>query len=52
MLQSLTKKKEQYAGQITYTNQGHLLTKVTPNIDFTDEPVTQYGFPVVSVASC
>ena len=46
------KKEEQYAGQIIHTNQGHLFTKVTPNIYFTYEPVTQYGFPVVSVANC
>ena len=28
-------------------NQGHLPTKVTPDIDFTDEPVSQYDFPCV-----
>ena len=27
--------------QIIYTNQGHLPTKITPVIDFTDEPVIQ-----------
>ena len=33
------KKVKQYIRQIKYTNQGHLPTKVTPDIDFTDELV-------------
>ena len=30
-----------------YINQGHLPQKVTPVIDFTDEPVIHCGVPVV-----
>lgn len=30
-----------------YTNRWYLPTKVTPDINFTDEPVQQYGVPVV-----
>ena len=33
------KKVKHYNRQIKYTNQGHLPTKVTPDIDFTDELV-------------
>ena len=33
--------------KINYTNQRHLRTKVTPDTDFTDEPVVQYDIPVV-----
>ena len=30
-----------------YTNQEHLLTKVTPDLDFSDEPIVQYDVPVI-----
>ena len=33
------KKVKQYARQIKYTSQRHSPTKVTPDIDFADEPV-------------
>ena len=46
MLRSL-KKGKQYFRQIKYTNQGHLLTKVVPDIGFTDEPVVPYNVPIV-----
>ena len=41
------KKEKQYVRQIIYTNQGHLPTKVTPDINFADKPVVQYDVPVV-----
>ena len=41
------KKGKQYIRHIIYTNQGHLPTKVTPDIDFTDEPVIGCDIPVV-----
>ena len=41
------KEEKQYVRQIIHTNQGHLSTKVTPDIDGTDEQVVQYGFPLV-----
>ena len=34
-------KKIQYARQIIYTNQGHLPTKATPDIDFIDKLLVQ-----------
>ena len=40
-------KGKQYVRQIIYINQGHLPAKVTPAIDFTDEPIIQYEVPVV-----
>ena len=33
------KKRKQYVRQITYINQGHSPTKVTPVIDFTNKPI-------------
>ena len=45
MLQSL-RKKESNIRQIIYSNQENFPAKVTPYIDFTDEPVIQYGIPV------
>ena len=33
------KKVKRYFRQIKYTNQGHLLSKVTPDINLRDEPV-------------
>ena len=41
------KKGKQYVGHIVHTNQGHLPTKVTPDIDFTDKPVIRCDVPVV-----
>ena len=41
------KKGKQYVRQISYINHGHLFTKVTPVIDFTDEPVIQCDVPIV-----
>ena len=36
----ITKKKlKHYVRQIKYTSQWHLHVKLTPDIDFTDEPV-------------
>ena len=35
--------------QIININQAHLPIKVTPVIDFTDDPVTQYNVPVVEI---
>ena len=44
----ITKKKgKQYLIQIIYINQGHFPSKVSPIIDFTDEPVMQCDVPVV-----
>ena len=40
-------KGKQYIRKIIYINQVHVPTKVTPAIDFTDEPVIQYNVPVV-----
>ena len=34
-------KKIQYVRQIIYTNQGHLPTKATPDIDFIDKLLVQ-----------
>ena len=45
MLQPL-RKKESNIRQITYSNQENFPAKVTHNIDFTDEPVIQYGISV------
>ena len=42
------RKGKQYVRQIIYINQGHLLAKVTPVIDFTDKPVIQCDIPVVT----
>ena len=44
------KKEKQYVRRINHTNQGHLPTKVTPNIDFIDEIVVQYKVLVVENA--
>ena len=41
------KKVEQCVRHIKCTNQGHLSTNNTPDIDFTDEPVVQYDASVV-----
>ena len=41
------KKGKQYVRQIIYINQGYLPTKVTPVIDFTDEPIIQCEVTVV-----
>ena len=41
------KNGKQYVGQIIYTTQGHLFTKVTPVIDFAEKPVIQCEVPVV-----
>ena len=38
---TITEKKKNNIRQIIYTNQGHLPTKVTPDINFADEPVVQ-----------
>ena len=44
----IKKKRKQYVRQIIYNiNQANLPTKVTPVIDFTDEPVIQCEVPVV-----
>ena len=43
------KRKTTYVRQIIYINQGHLAAKVTPPIDFTDEPVIQCEVPVVEI---
>ena len=42
-------KGKQYVRQIIciYINQGHLPTKVTPIIDFKDEPIIQCEVPVI-----
>ena len=39
MLRSLRKIQNKHVIQVIYTNQRHLPAKVTPGIDFTDEPV-------------
>ena len=44
-------RKTIYIRQIIYINQGHLAAKVTPAIDFTDEPVIQCEVPVVENTS-
>ena len=41
------KKVKRYFRQIKYTNQGHLLSKVTPDINLRDEPVVWFDIPVV-----
>ena len=41
------RKEKQYIRQIMYTNQEHLPTKVTPDLDFSDEPIVQYDVPVI-----
>ena len=43
------KKGKQYVRQIIHINQGHLPTKVTPAIYFTDEPIIQCKVPVVEI---
>ena len=37
---------------IICTNQEHLPTKVTPDINFTDEAVVQYNVPAVEDTKC
>ena len=43
------KKEKRYIRQITYTNRGHLRTKVTPDIDFADESVVESDVPDVKI---
>ena len=45
-MRSLRQKKKNILKNI-YTDEGHLPTKVTPVIDFTDERVVQYHVSVV-----
>ena len=41
------KKEEQYFNQIVNTNQGHLLTKAAPVIEYTNETVIHCDVPVI-----
>ena len=43
----IEEKEKQYVRRIKYTYQGHLHTKVNPDIDFIDEAVVQYKVPVL-----